>query len=109
MRVLAKKSVPSRSLPRHRKFVVWDEEKRRERANPLAEASATGMRKPLVRADDTAHPFSIRLLGSFEMAVCGQLLPPLRFRKSQALLVLLALRQGREVERDWLFGLLWPQ
>src|SRR5262249_3282348 len=33
----------------------------------------------------------------------------IRFRKSQALLALLALRQGAAVERDWLLGVLWPE
>jgi DNA-binding SARP family transcriptional activator len=51
---------------------------------------------------------SIRLFGPFEVRVSGQPLHRLRFRKSPAVLALLVLRQGGEVERDWLAGLLWP-
>src|SRR5438093_103263 len=58
--------------------------------------------------DNTAIPFVIRLLGPFEIRVNGAPLPRLRFRNSQAVLALLALRAGCEVEREWLAGLLWP-
>ena len=53
-------------------------------------------------------PLSIRLFGPFEVQVQGRPLPPLRSRKGFWLLALLVLRQGREVERDWLAGALWP-
>lgn len=58
--------------------------------------------------DDAVPPLSVRLFGPFEVRVSGQPLPHLSFRKSQSVLALLALRPGREAERDWLAGLLWP-
>jgi predicted ATPase/DNA-binding SARP family transcriptional activator len=54
-------------------------------------------------------PLTIRLFGPLSICLHGQPLSALRFRKSQWLLALLALRHGREVERDWLSGLLWPE
>jgi predicted ATPase/DNA-binding SARP family transcriptional activator len=51
---------------------------------------------------------TLQLFGPFEVRLDGRPLPALRFRKSQWLLALLALRHGRAVERDWLCGLLWP-
>ena len=36
-------------------------------------------------------------------------MPPLRSRKGHHLLALLALRAGREVQRDFLAGTLWPE
>src|SRR5438046_7774197 len=50
----------------------------------------------------------IRLLGPFEVRVNGAPLPRVRSRKGWWLLALLALRAGREVERGWLAGTLWP-
>src|SRR5947207_8273728 len=43
-----------------------------------------------------------------EVCVGGEPLPRLRSRKGLWLLALLALRAGRDVERDWLAGTLWP-
>jgi predicted ATPase/DNA-binding SARP family transcriptional activator len=43
-----------------------------------------------------------------EVRVCAQPLPRLRSRKGLWLLALLTLRGGRDVERDWLCSLLWP-
>ena len=57
---------------------------------------------------DAASLFSIRLFGPFEVRLGGQPLPRLSYRRSQWLLAWLALRPGREVERDGLAGLLWP-
>jgi DNA-binding SARP family transcriptional activator len=54
-------------------------------------------------------PLSICLFGPFETRVNGALLPRLRSRKGQWLLALLALRAGREVQRTWLVGMLWPE
>lgn len=51
---------------------------------------------------------AIRLLGPFDVRVNGGLLPRLRSRKGLWLLALLTLRHGREVERAWLAGTLWP-
>src|SRR5947207_14739131 len=56
-----------------------------------------------------ASALGIRLFGPFEAQLAGQPLPPLRSRKGEWLLALLVLRHGREVERDWLKGLLWPE
>ena len=64
--------------------------------------------------DGAAAPLSIRLFGGFEVLVNGQPLPRLRFRKSQAVLALLVLRQGGRcqrngwMERERLAALLWP-
>jgi DNA-binding SARP family transcriptional activator len=52
---------------------------------------------------------AIRLLGPFEVRVGGKLAPPFRSRRSQWLLALLILRAGRELERSWLAGVLWPE
>ena len=40
---------------------------------------------------------------------CGEPLPRLRSRKEPWLLALLVLHAGRELERRWLAGLLWPE
>lgn len=58
--------------------------------------------------DNLASPLKISLFGPFEVRVNGAPLPRLRTRKGQWLLALLTLRHGREVSRDWLAGLLWP-
>lgn len=50
----------------------------------------------------------IALFGPMEVRVHGRPLPPLRSRKALWMLALLALRSGREVEREWLAGILWP-
>src|SRR3954453_5315475 len=53
-------------------------------------------------------PFRVRLFGNFEAQVHGRPFRRLRTRRGQWLLVLLVLRHGREVERSWLAGTLWP-
>src|SRR5690242_14808095 len=53
-------------------------------------------------------PLALHLFGPFAAAVHGVPLSRLRSRKGQWLLALLALREGREVERSWLMELLWP-
>ena len=50
---------------------------------------------------------SILLFGSLQVFCSGQALP-LPSQRSQWLLVLLALRAGQEVRRDWLAETLWP-
>src|SRR5438128_8318933 len=57
---------------------------------------------------DTAAPLALHLFGPFEVRLHGQPLPRLRSRKGYRLLALLTLRHGREVERSWLAGTLWP-
>jgi predicted ATPase/DNA-binding SARP family transcriptional activator len=52
--------------------------------------------------------FRIRMFGPFQVEREGQPLPRLRSRKGHWLLGLLVLRHGREVERSWLAGTLWP-
>src|SRR5262249_3562316 len=53
-------------------------------------------------------PLRVRLFGPSEVRPLAQPLPRLRSRKGQWLLALLALRHGREVNRAWLAGTLWP-
>src|SRR5438067_181646 len=60
-------------------------------------------------ADHLEPPLSIRLFGPLEIRLRGAPFPHLRFRKSSWLLALLALNPGRDLERDWLAGLLWPE
>src|SRR5437773_1914867 len=50
----------------------------------------------------------LRLFGPMEVRIGSTPLPRLRSRKGLWLLALLALRAGREVERGWLAGTLWP-
>lgn len=56
----------------------------------------------------TTEPLAIRLFGPFHVIRGGAVLPPLRSQKGRWLLALLALRLGREVDRSWLAGTLWP-
>lgn len=58
--------------------------------------------------DDAAPPLEINLFGPVSIRVRGIDLPPLPSRKAGYLLALLALRHGRDVERSYLAGLLWP-
>src|SRR5262245_36012309 len=51
----------------------------------------------------------LRLFGPIAVEVGGRPLPHLRSRKGLWLLALLALREGRNVERDWIAGTLWPE
>jgi predicted ATPase/DNA-binding SARP family transcriptional activator len=50
----------------------------------------------------------MRLFGPLDIRVDGRPLPRLRSYRGRHLLALLALRAGREVEREWLAGVLWP-
>ena len=60
-------------------------------------------------APGEAEPsLEIRLFGSMEVRIGPRPLPRLRSRKGLWLLALLALREGRSVERSWLAGTLWP-
>src|SRR5262245_56151789 len=56
-----------------------------------------------------ACPLFIRLFGPLEVHLRGQRLRPLRTRKGEWLLALLALRRDQPVERAWLAGTLWPE
>jgi len=53
-------------------------------------------------------PLEIALFGSVTVRVHGKEVSPLPSRKSAYLLALLALRHEREIERNYLAGLLWP-
>src|SRR5438034_5324362 len=53
-------------------------------------------------------PLAARLFGPMELSLHGSPLGPVRSRKERWLLILLILNVGRELERDWLAGLLWP-
>lgn len=60
-------------------------------------------------ANPAAAQLELLLLGPFEACISGRPLPQLRTRKGHSLLALLALRAGKEVERNWLAGTLWPE
>src|SRR5215212_8771955 len=62
-----------------------------------------------IQADNAVPPLTLRLFGPFELRLNGEILPCLRYRKSQSVVALLALRQGLEVEREWLTDRLWPE
>jgi predicted ATPase/DNA-binding SARP family transcriptional activator len=59
-------------------------------------------------ADRSTAPLVIRLFGAMEVQRQGRPLPPLRARAGRWLLALLALYHDRDVERDALAALLWP-
>jgi DNA-binding SARP family transcriptional activator len=72
----------------------------------------------MAAATDTQFPHTpdparsglvIRLFGPLEVCRDGEALPHLRTRKGGWLLAMLALHAGREVDRDWLTALLWPE
>jgi predicted ATPase/DNA-binding SARP family transcriptional activator len=52
---------------------------------------------------------ALHLFGPMEVRIGGALLPRVRVRRGHWLLALLALRAGREVDRAWLAGTLWPE
>src|SRR5881227_1522291 len=56
-----------------------------------------------------SSPLTIALFGAFDVRLEGRPLPHLRSQKTQWLLALLALQEGRAVERGWLAGTLWPE
>src|SRR5690349_14552421 len=68
----------------------------------------TGRQMTIAPLNVSTLPLQIMLFGPLEVRVHGQPLPPLRSRKGAWLLALLALRQGRAVDRGWLAGTLWP-
>jgi DNA-binding SARP family transcriptional activator len=74
----------------------------KQRANTQGKGSSVGDE---VRP---ASPLAIALFGPFDVRLQGRPLPRLRSQKSQWLLALLALQEGRTVERAWLAGTLWP-
>ncbi len=86
----------------HEDLHSTDVRSRKEGAAPLGQP-ADGS-----RAVET-YALRVRLFGPFGAWVEGRPLPRLRSRKGQWLLALLALREGRPVERTWLAGTLWPE
>lgn len=52
---------------------------------------------------------NIRLFGPPDIRINGKPLSGLHSRKAYSLLALLILRHDREVARDWLSGILWPE
>jgi predicted ATPase/class 3 adenylate cyclase len=62
----------------------------------------------VLQSDQRTTSLQLSLFGPFTVQVNGGPLPRLRSRKGQALLALLTLWHDREVEREWLAGLLWP-
>jgi predicted ATPase/DNA-binding SARP family transcriptional activator len=65
--------------------------------------------KIIAEEDRAEAPLTIRLFGPLDVQVNGEPLPRLRSRKGLWLLALLVLRHGRQVERAWLAGVLWPE
>lgn len=58
---------------------------------------------------DMSHAcLKLWFFGAFAIEVDGAALNPPRWKKTQWLLALLALRQGRDVSRTWLAETLWP-
>ena len=58
---------------------------------------------------DNVPSLVLNLFGPLEVRVHDTPLARLHSRKGLWLLALLALRQGRTVERDWIVGTLWPE
>jgi non-specific serine/threonine protein kinase len=52
---------------------------------------------------------TVRLFGPPEFLINGERLPRLKTRKGLYILALLTLRYGRDVDRGWLSGTLWPE
>jgi predicted ATPase/DNA-binding SARP family transcriptional activator len=71
-------------------------------------ARPTEVGRDLSSALGPDSPLTLCLFGAFEARLGGVPLPHLRRRKGDWLLALLVLRHGREVERSWLAGTLWP-
>lgn len=68
---------------------------------------ASNSREMLATVANTVG-LKISLLGPFDVQVNGQSLGRRHSRKENWLLALLALRNGKEVSREWLAGTLWP-
>src|ERR1044071_8975000 len=58
---------------------------------------------------DDESCLEIKLLGPFDVKIGSRPLPHLRTRKGQHLLAMLAIRAGREIQREWLAACLWPE
>jgi predicted ATPase/DNA-binding SARP family transcriptional activator len=62
----------------------------------------------MTELNESSYPLELRLFGDFEARVHGEPIPPPRSRRAYWLLALLVFRQGREVQRSLLAGLLYP-
>src|SRR5262249_55970013 len=80
-------------------------EKRLREGNTV---TATEPRRERAGTGPGGARLTICLFGPFEVRRDGRALPRLRSRKGHQLLALLLLRHGKEVERSWLAGALWP-
>src|SRR5689334_18651133 len=56
----------------------------------------------------TSPDLSLRLFGPLDIRVGGKPIEHLRTRRGYWLLAILALRHGRDVDREWLASTLWP-
>jgi hypothetical protein len=91
------------------KFEMFEKPARQSRKHdhaagggPLQSASQRGP-KP-----DAIPGLELRLFGPMEVRIGSLPLAHLRSRKGLFLLALLALRGGRDVDRAWIAGTLWP-
>jgi DNA-binding SARP family transcriptional activator len=81
----------------------------RRPSNQSDDAPEEATRVSATGNDAAVPPLAVHLFGPFEARLHGAPLPRVRFRRGHWLLALLILRQGLEVERDWLAGTLWPR
>ncbi len=58
--------------------------------------------------DVIGAPFSVRMFGPMEVLIHGNPLPKLRSRKGLWIVALLALANGKELDRSWIAYTLWP-
>src|SRR5262249_25834589 len=84
------------------------EEKRGKPRNLSPSVAPTAAPRSVPVSDGSPVPLVLRLFGPFELRLHRHPVSCLRSRKGQWLLALLVLRHGRDVERDWLAGTLWP-
>jgi predicted ATPase/DNA-binding SARP family transcriptional activator len=81
------------------------------RPGNLGQAARSGGPAPTPEAHPkagTPSGLQLRLFGPIEVRIGLASLPHLRSRKGLWLVALLALRGGRDVDRDWIAGTLWP-
>jgi predicted ATPase/DNA-binding SARP family transcriptional activator len=66
------------------------------------------MREIMIDTERPASSLAIALFGPLDVRLQGRPLPTPRSQKTHWLLALLALQEGRAVDRAWLAGTLWP-
>jgi predicted ATPase/DNA-binding SARP family transcriptional activator len=84
-------------------------ENRRGMPNLKTAASQEGHTVAAPEPQSPEATLSLRLFGPFDLRRGDESLPRARTRYGHWLLALLALRRGREVERGWLAGTMWPE